>query len=68
MDRAEAARCLAKVCAYLACGKIELAREWGDKLVDMLREAGVVTPTHRPYHDQTPFGSRGPIDRPIHTS
>ena len=43
MNRAEAARCLAKVCAYLACGKVELAREWGDKLVDMLREAGAVS-------------------------
>ena len=43
MDRSEAAKCLAKVIAYLACGKVELAREWGDKLVDMLREAGAIS-------------------------
>jgi hypothetical protein len=43
MDRSEAAKCLAKVIAYLACGKIDMAKVWGDKLVDMLREAGAIS-------------------------
>jgi hypothetical protein len=42
MDRTEAARAWAKVLAYIACGKPELARPWALKLVQWWTAAGVL--------------------------
>jgi len=42
MDRTALARAWAKTLAYVGCGKPEAASEWAQKLVDMLRELGVV--------------------------
>jgi hypothetical protein len=42
VDKSEAARCWAKVLAYIACGKPELARPWAARLLDWWREAGVI--------------------------
>lgn len=36
MDRHEAARCIAKVFAFLACGKPEAARPWAQQLIHWL--------------------------------
>ena len=41
MDRTEAARAVAKVCAYVACGKLADAKLWADRLRAMLASAGV---------------------------
>jgi hypothetical protein len=40
MNRSEINRALAKCLAFLACGKIEQASEWGRVLVQLLTEAG----------------------------
>ena len=37
MDRTEVARAIAKVFAYLGCGKPELARPWADKIINWLQ-------------------------------
>lgn len=42
MDRKESARCLAKVIAYIACGKPELARPWAEQLIAWWRALGVI--------------------------
>jgi len=36
MSRSEAAQAIAKVFAYLACGKIEAARDWASRLIRWL--------------------------------
>jgi hypothetical protein len=36
MDRADATRAIAKVFAYLACGKRDMAREWARILIAWL--------------------------------
>ena len=41
MDRTEASRCIAKIAAYLACGKTAEAQDWTARLVAMLRQAGL---------------------------
>jgi hypothetical protein len=41
MNRREANQALAKVIAYLECGKPANASEWADRLVGMIRAAGV---------------------------
>lgn len=41
IDRNNAARCLAKAIAYVACGKIEEATVWLRQLLDIFRDAGV---------------------------
>jgi len=41
MDRTQAARCLAKICAYVACGQLEKARAWRDELLAIFADAGV---------------------------
>ena len=41
MDKTEAARCLAKVNAYLTVGKVDEAQEWWDKLTNMAANAGL---------------------------
>lgn len=43
MDRTETARCIAKIQAYLACGQFTKAQEWADKLLRLMREAGLNT-------------------------
>jgi hypothetical protein len=40
IDRAAASRALAKAIAYHQAGKAEMAKEWADRLVAMLRDAG----------------------------
>jgi hypothetical protein len=42
IDRAGLSQALAKAIAYKLSGKDELAREWGAKLVAMLRAGGIV--------------------------
>ena len=39
MNRTEASRCLAKICAYLNCGQTEKAKEWREKLDCLLNDA-----------------------------
>ena len=39
MDRTEATQALAKMLAYLACGKMGEARSWAARLVDMMAAA-----------------------------
>jgi len=41
MDKSEAARCLAKIQAYLACGKDTEAKVWADRLRAMLTGVGL---------------------------
>ena len=41
IDRAAASQALAKAIAYHQAGKAELAREWAQRLVAMLRDAGI---------------------------
>jgi len=41
MDYAELARMWAKALAYVRCGKMDVASEWAQQLVDRLREQGV---------------------------
>lgn len=42
MDRTEAARAWAKVMAYSACGKPQLAKPWAEQLVAWWKSAGVL--------------------------
>jgi hypothetical protein len=42
IDRSALSAALAKAIAYKLCGKDDLAREWGAKLVAMLRAGGIV--------------------------
>jgi hypothetical protein len=42
MDRVEAARAWAKVLAYIACGKPDLARPWAEKLLAWWQAEGVI--------------------------
>ena len=44
IDRAAASRALAKAIAYHQAGKPALAKEWAQRLVAMLRDAGVGIP------------------------
>ena len=37
IDRAEAARCLAKCIAYKFCGKDDQARDWARSLIKLLQ-------------------------------
>ena len=41
IDRAAASRALAKAIAYHQAGKAAMAREWAQRLVAMLRDAGI---------------------------
>ena len=41
MNQKDAATALAKVNAYLQCGKVADAQLWADKLRNMLSEAGL---------------------------
>jgi hypothetical protein len=41
IDRAAASQALAKAIAYHNAGKAEMARQWAQRLVAMLREAGI---------------------------
>jgi hypothetical protein len=41
IDRAAASQALAKAIAYHNAGKAALAREWAQRLVTMLRAAGI---------------------------
>ena len=41
MDMSELARMWAKAIAYVRCGKLDVASEWAQKLVDALRKLGV---------------------------
>jgi hypothetical protein len=41
IDRAAASQALAKAIAYHKAGKAELAREWAQRLVAMVRDAGI---------------------------
>ena len=41
MDRSLAAQCLAKAFAYFACGKMQEASAWAQRLVMMFRKAGL---------------------------
>lgn len=41
IDRSAASQALAKIIAYHQAGKAALANEWGQRLVAMLRAAGV---------------------------
>ena len=41
IDRAEASQALAKAIAYHQAGKAAMAREWAQRLVAMLRDAGI---------------------------
>jgi hypothetical protein len=43
MDRAEISRALAKAIAYKNCGKDDLAREWGRKLIELLELEEILT-------------------------
>jgi hypothetical protein len=41
IDRAAASRALAKTIAYHQAGKAAIAKEWTQRLVAMLRDAGI---------------------------
>jgi hypothetical protein len=41
IDRAAASRALAKAIAYHQAGKATMAKEWAQRLVAMLRDAGI---------------------------
>jgi hypothetical protein len=41
IDRSAASRALAKAIAYHKAGKAEMAKEWAQRLVAMLRDAGI---------------------------
>ena len=41
IDRTAASQALGKTIAYHQAGKAELAREWAQRLVAMLRDAGI---------------------------
>jgi hypothetical protein len=41
IDRAAASRALAKAIAYHQAGKAAMAKEWAQRLVAMLRDAGI---------------------------
>ena len=41
MNRSDLSRAFAKTLAYVACGKLDAASTWGQKLVDALRSQGV---------------------------
>jgi hypothetical protein len=41
MNYAALAKMWAKTLAYVNCGKVDMASEWAQKLVDALREMGV---------------------------
>jgi hypothetical protein len=43
MDRVEINRALAKAIAYKNCGKDDLAREWGRKLIELLELEEILT-------------------------
>lgn len=40
--RVSLARCVGKICAYLAVGKREDARVWANALVDILQKEGLL--------------------------
>ena len=41
IDRAAASQALAKAIAYHQAGKAAMAKEWAQRLVEMLRNAGI---------------------------
>jgi hypothetical protein len=41
IDRSAASQALAKILAYHQAGKAAMAREWAQRLVKMLRDAGI---------------------------
>jgi hypothetical protein len=41
IDRAAASRALAKAIAYHQAGNTRMAKEWAQRLVEMLRDAGI---------------------------
>jgi hypothetical protein len=41
IDRSAASQALAKVIAYHQAGKTAMAKEWAQRLVTMLRDAGI---------------------------
>jgi hypothetical protein len=47
IDRNEASRNLAKVLAYLNCGKHEDAYDYACRLIEQLRDAGLTELQHR---------------------
>jgi len=42
LDRTDTARAIAKIIAFKTVGKLKEAQYWTDRLVDMLREAGLL--------------------------